>query len=85
MQIARLLGEPGRHFSSTEEVHSAVDERFPVLVEGLLGEAAACDDVCDSASALVFLADRMRFLGELLSPRHALMLQEALEEKVRSW
>ncbi len=84
-QIARLLGVDGLRSASAEEVGRAVQTRLSLLVDGLLAEAAASDDVSDRESALAFLADRLRFLGPLLSADQRAQVWDALLTKVAAW
>ena len=84
-QLARLLGDERVRIAGTDEIHAAVEQGFNGLVEGLLAEATASDDVIDRASGLDFVSQRLRFLGDLLTVgQHARLLQ-ALEEKIEAW
>jgi hypothetical protein len=84
-QIARLLGEERLRSATVEEVRRAVDGGFPRLVEGLLAEAGASDDVTDRDSALAYIHDRVRFLQPLLRDDQRELLLEELTESVASW
>ena len=84
-QIARLLGEERLRTARLEDVRSAVDARFASLVEGVLAEAAASDDVTDRDSALAFIHDRVRFLEPLLRDDQRELLMKELAESVASW
>ena len=84
-QIARLLGDDRLRQASREEVRASMASRFGRLVEGLIDEAMASDDVIDRESALAFLDDRLSFLGSLLSDDERSRLREALQEKIESW
>lgn len=93
-QLARLLGRPDLLSWELElppspgqraELARAVDEGFDGLVQGLLEEAAASDDVLDVASADVFIEDRLAFLGELLSEDQCHRLREACRRVTEGW
>jgi hypothetical protein len=84
-QIARLLGEEQLRLASGDEVRSRVDDRLELLADGLIAEAAASDDITDRASALDFLHDRLRFLGDLLTDQQRARLLELLQSKIESW
>lgn len=84
-QMARLLGAEGLPLASAEDVRAAAEERWDRLLEGLLAEAAASDDVSDRRSALDFLAERLRFLGPLLSEDQRERLWSALVARVDAW
>jgi hypothetical protein len=84
-QMARLLGEERLRSAPVEEVRSAVDEALPRLVDGLLAEAVASDDVTDRDSALAYVHDRVRFLQPLLRDDQRELLLKQLTESVASW
>jgi hypothetical protein len=84
-QIARLLGDEGLKAAGAAELHTAVDAGFTRLVEGLVMEAGASDDVIDRASALAFLDDRLRFLEPVIDREQRQRLREVLEAKLETW
>jgi hypothetical protein len=84
-QLARLLGDERLRGAKTEAVRSAVEERFPALVDGLIIEATASDDVIDRDSGLAFLNERLSFFGDLISPEQRTRLLEALRAKLEAW
>ena len=84
-QMARLLGDESLRLAAAEDVRTEAERRLPMLVDGLLAEAAASDDVVDRESALAFLADRLAFLGPLLSEDQRERVWEALVAKVEAW
>jgi hypothetical protein len=85
VQIARLLGDDGLRHASDVEVAAAVEHGFSRLADALVDEAAASDDVIDRKSALVYLDDRLSFLGALLEEGQRGRLREALVERVAGW
>jgi hypothetical protein len=84
IQLARLLGEPGRSFAPAE-ASVLIEQRLALIAEGLIGEAAASDDVTDRASARAFLEDRLEFLSPLLTGQQLARLRAAVEKKIEAW
>jgi len=84
-QIARLLGDRSLRSAGAEEVRRTATDRLPMLVDGLLAEAAASDDVVDRESALAFVADRLQFLSPLISEDQRTQVWDALLAKIESW
>ncbi|HXG42050.1 MAG TPA: hypothetical protein VNL95_04920 [Dehalococcoidia bacterium] len=95
LQLARILGDEvvlvplglsRRHLPAALEegqrrrLQAVLDGQLPRLAEALLVEAVANDDVVDRASALAYLEDRLRSLGQLLSPQQI----EGLRHRLRS-
>ena len=100
VQLARLLGreEFYRRLSLAEGVEtpdldderlatlrSLVDERLEALVQALLAEAVANDDVIDAASARAYLEDRLAFLGDLLTETQRQTVREGFARLVERW
>jgi hypothetical protein len=84
-QLARLLRDESLRNSGMDAVRRAVDAGFEHLVAGITEETLASDDVVDAESAGRFIADRVSFLGSLLSPEQCSQLLEALNEEVAAW
>ncbi len=84
-QLARLLNDEELRSADDAALRAAVDSKFWNLVEGLLGEAAVCDDVNDRASAEAYLESRVDFLGVVLSEEQRSRLSETLMAGVQSW
>ena len=84
-QIARLLGQDRLRVASREEVRLAIDASFQHLVDGLIAETSASDDVIDRESALVFVHDRLRFLQPLLRDDQRDRLAQSLSERFATW
>jgi len=83
--MARLLGDRSLANAGSDSVRGLVEERFSLLVQGILDEAAASDDVIDRDSALTFVEDRVHFLTPLLEPNQASRLRQALQDKIETW
>jgi hypothetical protein len=84
-QLARLLSNDALRSAPPQALPSAVDAAWARLVDGLVAEAAASDDVIDRPSAVVFLRDRVAFLADLLSDDQRQRLARELEERVAAW
>jgi hypothetical protein len=83
--LARLLGSDSVTTAPVEQVQNLVDNGFDHVVDGLLAEASASDDVFDRESARGFVDARLDFLGTLLSPAQRSRLREALRAKIEAW
>ena len=84
-QLARLTGDDRLPFLPPQALNQAIESTFPNLVDGLLGETAASDDVVDRSSALLYLEDRLASFSGLLGEDLTARLRAALEERVSSW
>ena len=84
-QMARLLGDARLREAEPKIVQAAVERGFDRLISGLVAEAAASDDVIDRASALIYLEDRLSFLGELLTREQRIRLGGSLRAEVAKW
>ncbi len=95
-QLTRLLGEEalsselfaaGDHLSQEqrERLQAAVEAGLPRLVQGLLEEAVASDDVVDAASADAFLEDRLLFLGDLLTEEQREAIRGEYRKASQRW
>jgi len=81
-QLVRLIGleiDPGPALAA------AVDARFDLLLDGITAELTASDDVFDRESARAFLASRLAFLGDLLTPAQRSRLSDSLEKRIEAW
>jgi len=96
-QLARLLGAEELHSTlgrrgeadtkgiDITRLRAFLEERLERLARGLLEEAAASDDVVDTASAETYLEDRLAFFGELLSEGQRSRLREMFMAAARQW
>ncbi|MPZ49205.1 MAG: hypothetical protein GEU75_07880 [Dehalococcoidia bacterium] len=84
-QLSRLLGEQRLAGASPEALRPLVEERFSTLVEGLVAETAASDDVIDRESALSYLESRLERLEPLIGADQASRLMQALRDKIDTW
>lgn len=84
-QLARLLRDPAIRNASHDSVSSAIDQHFQVLVDSLVDETAASDDVLDRDSALSYVESRVIFLSSVLTPEQARKLREAATERLATW
>jgi hypothetical protein len=62
-----------------------IDEQCAALVQGLLDEAMACDDVQDAGSACAYLEDRLRFFGDLFSAAQQERVREQFALVAQTW
>ena len=84
-QLSRLLGEALSASVSSEQVQRAVESRFDHLVDGLVTEAAASDDVFDRESAFEFIDARLLDLSSWLRSDQASRLRSAVHGKIEAW
>ena len=84
-QIARLLAEELSVSANAAEVQRAVERRFDFLIDGLISETVASDDVFDRASAREFLEARLSDLSDWLTGDQTSRLREALQGKIEAW
>lgn len=100
LQVARMLGDdrvlaplglsrerlpPSLDDGQRQQLQSLLEGELTRLAEALLAEAAACDDVVDRHSGLVYLEDRLRHLEKLLAPHQVEHLRGRLHELTRQW
>ena len=85
VQLARLLGDPRLREASPDDMHAAIDAHFQTLVEGVIAEASASDDVFDRDSALAFVTARVEFLAPVLRDAQRRLLLESLSSQVTTW
>jgi hypothetical protein len=84
-QLARLLADERLRVARVEEARNAVDDRFDLMVEGLVAETAASDDVLDRDSAREFVEARLSYFGDLLGDDQRSRLSEAVRAKIEAW
>ena len=84
-QLSRLLGEALPAAASRAEAQAAIERQFSRLVDGLVAEAAASDDVYDSDSAFEFIDARLRDLTAWLSNEQSSRLRGAIRGKIEAW
>jgi hypothetical protein len=84
-QLARLLRAESLVTASPFELHAAVETGFDLLVQGLVAETSASDDVTDRESALSFARLRLETLQSVLTPEQTSRLFEAVREKIEAW
>ena len=94
LQLARLigveafterLGRPQTAEADDEALRALIEERLDHIARRLVEEAAASDDVIDSASAAAYLEDRLRTLGDVITPEQAERLRAAFAEATAGW
>ncbi len=94
MQLARLVGLPNflERFGSPQtaepdavELTALVEERIDEFANGLIAEAAAGDDVIDTASAREFLDDRLKTFRDLISEDQKRTLRATFAESTKDW
>ncbi len=87
--LLRLLGRPdlaqGADPADPAALERAVDERFEVLVAGLVEETAASDDVHDQGSARDYLEGRLCDLEPYLTGEQVERLRAAVMERIAGW
>jgi hypothetical protein len=83
-QLARLLRDVGLRLASPDDIQAAVDHGFDTLVEGIVAEAAASDDVTDRESAIAFVRLRLESLEGMLTVEQSSRLLESLQEKIEA-
>ena len=93
-QLARLVGldlfidrfgPPQTTEAKDEELAALIDDRLGEIARGLTAEAAASDDVLDTASAQEYLEDRLRTLVGFFSEEQRASLRAAFAEGTKDW
>lgn len=84
-QLVRLLRNEQLLHASLNELRDAIDENFDSLVDGIVAEAAASDDVMDRETALSFVRLRAGQLQGLLSDEQKARLLDAASGKIEAW
>jgi siderophore synthetase component len=82
-QLSRLLGEPPG--ASETDLLRVLADRLDQLAGGIVNEAAASDDVFDKASALEFVAARLRDFERYLSVEQARLVTEEAGRRIEAW
>ena len=94
LQLARLvgveaftqrLGPPRTAQPDDEALRALIEERLEHVAGRLVEEAAASDDVIDPASAAAYLEDRLRTLGDVITPEQAERLRASFREQTSGW
>lgn len=94
LQLARLLGAeafagrfgpPQTAEPEADALSVLIDERLAELAQALVEEAAASDDVLDTSSAQAYLEDRLRTLGDLLTPEQSERVQAEFRRRTAGW
>lgn len=94
MQLARLIGleqflerfgSPQTAEPKPEALTALIEERLAAIGSGLVGEAAASDDVVDATSAETYLEDRLRTLSELIGEEQQGSLRTAFRDSTKDW
>ena len=84
-QLARLLADESLRVAGVAAVSHAIDEGFERLVDGIVAEAAASDDVFDRDSGLEFATKRVENLSSALTGEQQARLLEAVRGKIEAW
>lgn len=84
-QLARLLRDESLRAASAAVLQRAVYERFDLLTEGLVAEAAASDDVFDRETGLEFVRLRLEQLETVLTEEQTSRLFDAVRGKIEAW
>jgi hypothetical protein len=85
IQLARLLRDDSLRSATLDDLSSAIDHGFDLLVDGIVAEAAASDDVTDQDSALSFVSLRLQSLASVLDERQTSRLLESVRAKISAW
>jgi hypothetical protein len=84
-QLARLLADESLRGASRDALGAAIDRRFDRLIEGIVAEAAASDDVFDRESGLEFAGKRVEYLSSVLNDEQQARLLEGVRGKIEAW
>jgi hypothetical protein len=84
-QLARLLADESLRAAPQDALSRAIDTHFDLLVDGIVAEAAASDDVFDRDSGLEFAAKRVDNLGGALTSQQQSRLLTAVRGKIEAW
>ena len=84
-QLARLLADESLRVASEEAVSAAIDTHFERLVDGIVAEAVASDDVFDRDSGMEFVHKRVEYLSNALNNEQQARLLEGVRGKIEAW
>jgi hypothetical protein len=84
-QLARMLGDDALRAASEEQVRDAVERHFDALVDALVEEIAASDDVSGRGSALDYAERRIDGLSEVIGLAIAARLRQAISARLADW
>ena len=90
-ELALALGVPAgkmpAELTAEQRVSLArlVDGRIDDLVRAMLEEAAACDDVVSSGTAISYLEYRLEYLSEVFSEGQRDLIRSKFEGHVSGW
>ena len=84
-QLARLLADESLRVAPDDDIARAIDVGFERLVDGIVAEAAASDDVFDRDSGLEFAVKRVDNLSSTLTGEQQARLLDALRGKIEAW
>lgn len=84
-QLARLLADESLRAASEQTLSRAIEAGFKRLVDGIVAEAAASDDVFDRDSALEFVTKRFDNLSSVLTQGQQARLLDEIQGKIEAW
>ncbi len=84
-QLSRLVGEAISPAATPAEVHRVLEKRLDILIDGIIAEAAASDDVFDRDSGFEFITARLDDLAKWLNESQRARLLEATRGKIDTW
>ena len=84
-QIARLLADESLRVAPDDTLIAAIDTHFERLIDGVVAEAAASDDVFDRDSGLEFARKRVEYLSSAMNDEQQARLLEGVRGKIEAW
>jgi hypothetical protein len=84
-QIARLLEGESLRVAPEDALRAAIDTNFERLIDGIVAEAAASDDVFDRDSGVEFVQKRVEYLSSALNDEQQARLLEGVRGKIEAW
>jgi hypothetical protein len=84
-QLARLLADESLRVAPEATLTTAIDTHFERLIDGIVAEAAASDDVFDRDSGLEFASKRVEYLSSVLNDEQQARLLEGVRGKIEAW
>jgi hypothetical protein len=84
-QIARILGDESLRSASPDQAREAVRSKLPLLIDGLVAEAAQSDDVFDSESGLSYVEQRLQALTDVVGGDSVRDVLEGAREQIEKW